>query len=42
MRGKIGLVVLNSAEKIGVRVDQILSREFIIIRCGGELLKTED
>ena len=25
MRGKIGLVVLNSAEKIGVRVDQILS-----------------
>lgn len=25
MRGKIGLVVLNSAEKIGIRVDQILS-----------------
>ena len=25
VRGKIGLVVLNSAEKIGVRVDQILS-----------------
>ena len=25
MRGKIGLVVLNSAEKIGSRVDQILS-----------------
>ena len=25
MRGKIGLVVLNSAEKIGTRVDQILS-----------------
>ena len=25
VRGKIGLVVLNSAEKIGIRVDQILS-----------------